>query len=968
MSSTDAADQQQQPTPQSPRGGAEVPAELVVSVPRSSSRILSPRSGAQSPPSDLTLRARDAEIERLRFEVDSAKRSARAAEKAAVQTEESLRAELRVEREARKRAEAAAERAKEARADADAERTRERKALEDEAARSLAALHAAEQKLAAATASSSKDQQRLEELARALEKREKEAEAMRLASEEQMHKVRQLENASAAKEAALKERDEELARLRVDVSSLRNGSSTHAQAAQEIEASLRADVKRERDARERAVAARDELRQQVASLTEQLGARDARIKQMSTEAKEASALAKDLREAVEKEREGAQQARAAHERRAQEQIDAESKDFAQRERAIRDQSIANIARLEGELAAVTRARDREVESLRGELESLRRDAAAKEAEGARRFSEMEERAGQQLAAERAEKERALAECARLEGQISAVATAQARDAEQRRAELQQKEALASRLQEDLSRAREEAVHVRSNSELRMREKEQIDAESKDFAQRERAIRDQSIANIARLEGELAAVTRARDREVESLRGELESLRRDAAAKEAEGARRFSEMEERAGQQLAAERAEKERALAECARLEGQISAVATAQARDAEQRRAELQQKEALASRLQEDLSRAREEAVHVRSNSELRMREKVAAAEADLRVLEQERRAKEELGARLQCVMARVNAENDALVAAVLTAARSTGPESAASLLASRFAEFNGFATADEQLLSELYRGLQGAVHASSEFSSLASWSQALFSLVKLSSAALARPLGPAPVAEPTAQDEDECKTPPLLFLLRLRKLLHKIFSAAVALKQKELDAVVIHWFFESAPQSPRRAAGGAQERSKASISSVLSSMLLAVQKESFSTELSRQFFDEIVRIIDSTALNLLLTRRDLCTCGNGISMKMGVAAIDEWFQNRPHISESREHMAAAREAANLLIIEKSILKDEDATTKTFPTLSPSNILSIMVNFHSDQFSPSPIDAETILTLKQRAKTQSSP
>eukprot|EP00727_Mastigamoeba_balamuthi_P007412 m51a1_g3291 putative b chain structure of the actin-binding domain of human filamin a (1252) ;mRNA; f:275668-280093 len=789
------------------------------------------------------------------------------------------------------------------------------------------------------------------ELSSSVSAKDSEIAELRRQLEEARARIKELEGELSARQDELEQKSTEMAQMVEKMESLVRLARTKDEAATETEESLRADLRNERAARvqtlsdlEKASAALTDLQKEKQAVQQglegKLESANASLKEAETKlVEERGARAHDLEESTIREEELQYTLRTKDVDLSRIQSEVEILRNKQRE-LLQEVSVKEVE---------LKQKDEELSKVRSALDSLRSEKAQREKEASelectlRGDLSKESETRQQFQAAQEENEKALVALREQLGTLES--------------NLQHTQEERDSLSSQLAALKESSAHERESSIAARMEEAKKAAEALEACETrlraqvaaERAQRDEAVSAAARLEGELAALSRSRTAEVAGLHTALETLRQDHGTREhetsnmldkirAEESKKALEVEIRLQEQIAAERSAKEQALESGARAQGELSAAVRSKEEEATRLRAELAELSARLSRQQEEMSKENktmeEKVAQLSAAAETSERKRAAEQEAESRRLAEELAAKEELRKNLDRLAARVAAENDSLVTSVLAAARASGPDAACDLLIKRFQEFNGFASGDEQLLLQVYRGLQGVVHAASDFPSLATWTQALLSL----------------------EEESAATEPPVLFYVRLRKLMHEVFVSSLDTKKAEIEAAVVHSMFTNRQ-------GKANGDAHISVQSLLSSVVLVFQKEKFFSELTCQYFDEFVRMIDTVAFDYLMAHHDLCTCSGGLCIKMGVAAIDDWFQNRPVIGNSRNNLRLAKEAANLLIIEKAILLDEETTKITFPSLKSDQIASLMESFQPDQHSPAGIDAAIVAELKKRAK-----
>eukprot|EP00727_Mastigamoeba_balamuthi_P007917 m51a1_g3746 putative b chain structure of the actin-binding domain of human filamin a (735) ;mRNA; r:66516-69499 len=420
--------------------------------------------------------------------------------------------------------------------------------------------------------------------------------------------------------------------------------------------------------------------------------------------------------------------------------------------------------------------------------------------------------------------------------------------------------------------------------------------------------------------------------------------------------------------------------------------VALAQADSASTRAAQLEAElDKLRTELAEERAKAtyklEEAAALARTEEVLRAREALTEVDCGLREeLECERSSKGQLEDRLVKATARLRAENEAILKRVAQEA-SSGPKYIpdgtpyiAFYIIERLTEFGGLEPehGDEELLVGLAKELRTAASRTDDLSSSSYWLATLGALLKAFPSESSKPLSVAPVVLPG-------KTPPSSderdivqwFSLQIRGLLFGVFCASLTMVQRDLDRVIYQTMFEARqalfgnPPEPRHLRHKSCESSttaKPTVTATLSNVLQVFQLFKVQSDIQTQFFDHLIYYINATAFNTLISNGEHCTCSNGFQIKMALSVVDDWLMRNPLLASTRCKLDHIREAANLLIMDKSILRDEEATLKTFPSLSFGHVVALVAAFHPDQLAPTPVDAETIWIVHQRARSKGYP
>lgn len=236
--------------------------------------------------------------------------------------------------------------------------------------------------------------------------------------------------------------------------------------------------------------------------------------------------------------------------------------------------------------------------------------------------------------------------------------------------------------------------------------------------------------------------------------------------------------------------------------------------------------------------------------------------------------------------------------------------------------------------------------------------------------------------------------ETPLSRFVDALRGVLSDSFSMLLDCIYNELDRVVVQAFLEqpqlqllslaasggagarpggasaSVAAAAGVAGGGAGgERMVRSISAATSVVpvlnryahLLLRQHHHFEG-IVRQFFTQVVRFIDASLFNALMSQRELCTCGNGFQTKVELSRLEEWIKESLQYP-LRNEMEFTLQASTLLVVEKRTFAQEGAVEAVCPRLNYSQVLKLLQLFTPDQVAPEPVPPEVFSWISAKLK-----
>jgi len=116
-------------------------------------------------------------------------------------------------------------------------------------------------------------------------------------------------------------------------------------------------------------------------------------------------------------------------------------------------------------------------------------------------------------------------------------------------------------------------------------------------------------------------------------------------------------------------------------------------------------------------------------------------------------------------------------------------------------------------------------------------------------------------------------------------------------------------------------------------------------------------KLFEDLFQFLDILLLNDFLRHTELYTAGNAFKIKMTIsqfeslaAKVDKRIQ-----SSASKQLNHLREAANLLVVEKSMLTDADTVAQVCTHLNLKQVKHIIDNFKPDDISPDAVPKEVL-------------
>jgi hypothetical protein len=124
----------------------------------------------------------------------------------------------------------------------------------------------------------------------------------------------------------------------------------------------------------------------------------------------------------------------------------------------------------------------------------------------------------------------------------------------------------------------------------------------------------------------------------------------------------------------------------------------------------------------------------------------------------------------------------------------------------------------------------------------------------------------------------------------------------------------------------------------------------------------LREQVLRQVTHYIGGRFLNILLdTEAKLCTCGNGMGIKMLAVQLGEFMdESIPwRSSQCKQNIMLARQAADVLLVNKGSLAQEQVRAGVCPLLSLEQVAELLVAYTPDEFDTEPVHPGVISNIR---------
>eukprot|EP01119_Soliformovum_irregulare_P025369 TRINITY_DN9371_c0_g2_i1.p1 TRINITY_DN9371_c0_g2~~TRINITY_DN9371_c0_g2_i1.p1 ORF type:complete len:718 (+),score=237.13 TRINITY_DN9371_c0_g2_i1:373-2526(+) len=154
----------------------------------------------------------------------------------------------------------------------------------------------------------------------------------------------------------------------------------------------------------------------------------------------------------------------------------------------------------------------------------------------------------------------------------------------------------------------------------------------------------------------------------------------------------------------------------------------------------------------------------------------------------------------------------------------------------------------------------------------------------------------------------------------------------------------------------------------SKGKLDVQLGEFIQDIKSSGLNSQLSERLIADVFFQLDSIIFNGFLKKTDCFTSKFGFNMKMSISQIESAMSKvDKHLSMvAGDHMHHTKETANLLVLDKSLLEDETTTKEIYSHLNIIQIEHIVRSFRTDEFSSEPVSRSLKADLDERASRHS--
>eukprot|EP01114_Cavostelium_apophysatum_P012934 TRINITY_DN3021_c0_g1_i6.p1 TRINITY_DN3021_c0_g1~~TRINITY_DN3021_c0_g1_i6.p1 ORF type:complete len:1113 (-),score=533.61 TRINITY_DN3021_c0_g1_i6:18-3356(-) len=206
---------------------------------------------------------------------------------------------------------------------------------------------------------------------------------------------------------------------------------------------------------------------------------------------------------------------------------------------------------------------------------------------------------------------------------------------------------------------------------------------------------------------------------------------------------------------------------------------------------------------------------------------------------------------------------------------------------------------------------------------------------------------------------DELDDMDPPNRFFHQLLSMTFDIYSLLVINLYSQLDNILTSAILDA--DNPEAARKGTTD-----FPAVMSDVIKLLKNHHVAEPLLKHVVTQLFFFIDAQVFNSLLSRQELFKCSAGFKIKMAISKIEAALGKvDKHLFGN--HLNHIKEAANLLIMDKSIVSDEETVANIFSHLNIKQIKQIVVSFVPDDYAPDPVPDNVKRALESAASKPSN-
>mmetsp|Transcript_2934 Transcript_2934/g.4466 ORF Transcript_2934/g.4466 Transcript_2934/m.4466 type:complete len:695 (-) Transcript_2934:424-2508(-) len=138
--------------------------------------------------------------------------------------------------------------------------------------------------------------------------------------------------------------------------------------------------------------------------------------------------------------------------------------------------------------------------------------------------------------------------------------------------------------------------------------------------------------------------------------------------------------------------------------------------------------------------------------------------------------------------------------------------------------------------------------------------------------------------------------------------------------------------------------------------VTNILDNILALLLRNHVPPLITSQLMTQVAYFIDAILFNCIMQRGDLCTTRSALAIKYSLSVLDEWVTLRAKdLPLTGMRACHVREAADVLILRKSFLAEDEVRRAVCPHISPVQLEQLLRLFRTDDLSPESVPEKVL-------------
>lgn len=144
-----------------------------------------------------------------------------------------------------------------------------------------------------------------------------------------------------------------------------------------------------------------------------------------------------------------------------------------------------------------------------------------------------------------------------------------------------------------------------------------------------------------------------------------------------------------------------------------------------------------------------------------------------------------------------------------------------------------------------------------------------------------------------------------------------------------------------------------------------VLATLLQAVRDAHLPASFVSQCMSQVAYFMDCALFNTLLTTKELVKMGCVLTLKMNISAVEEWLSKSEDTRVCREQFTRCRQTADMIMMPKEALIDNETRHDVASALSASQIHHLLSLYSTDEYDPVPVPRSVLVSIDKQLQDE---